>query len=114
MGYTYGWRVGVWVWVCVGVGVWGFHHFYQVSQLSLYGHTGVLGSGRTPLVRPTVPARGASLCCPSISAICTLGENLACCPRRTLEVGWWLRGFCQASSKEDPGSGVVAPWLLPG
>ena len=32
----------------------GFHHFYQVSRLShtgvlLYGHTGVLGSGCSPL-----------------------------------------------------------------
>ena len=36
-------------------------------------------------------ARSASLCCPSISAICTLGQNLARCPRTILEVGWWLR-----------------------
>ena len=36
--------------VCVCVCVpRGFHHFYQVSRLSLYGHTGVLGSGRSPL-----------------------------------------------------------------
>ena len=44
---------------------------------------------------PTVQARGASLCCPSTSAISTLGQNLARCPRTTLEVG------------------VVAPWLPP-
>ena len=42
--------------------------------------------------------RGASLCCPSNSVICTLGQNLACCPRTTLEVGWWLCGFRRASS----------------
>ena len=27
-----------------------------------------------------------------------LGQNLARCPRTTLEVGWWLRGFRRASS----------------
>ena len=48
--------------------------------------------------RPSVQARGASLCCPSTSAICTRGQNLARCPRTTLEVGWWLRGFHRASS----------------
>ena len=32
--------------VCQGRGV---TIFYQVSRLSLYGHTGVLGSGRSPL-----------------------------------------------------------------
>ena len=30
-------------------------------------------SGRSPLVRLTVQTRGASLCCPLTSAICTLG-----------------------------------------
>ena len=48
--------------------------------------------------RPTVQARGASLCCPLTSAICTLGQNLVRCPRTTLEVGWWLHGFRRASS----------------
>ena len=43
-------------------------------------------------------ARGVSLYCPSTSAMCTLGQNLARCPRTTLEVGWWLRGFLRASS----------------
>ena len=79
------------------VGGW-FHHFHQVSRLSLYGHIGVLGLGHSPLERPTVQARGASLCCPSTNAICTSGQGLARCPRTTLEVGWWLRGFRQASS----------------
>ena len=37
--------------VCVGV-----HQFYRVSRLSLYGHTGVLGSGRSLSLRPTVKA----------------------------------------------------------
>ena len=73
----------------------GFHHFYQVSRLSLYGHTGVLGSRRSPLEQ----AIGASLCCPWTSVICTLGQNLACCPRTTLEVGWWLSGFRRASPR---------------
>ena len=50
------------------------------------------------LCRPTVQARGASLCCPSTSVICTLGHNLARCPRTTLEMGWWLRGFRRARS----------------
>ena len=26
-----------------------------------------------------------------------LGQNLARCPRTTLEVGWWLRGFRRAT-----------------
>ena len=56
--------------MCVGGGG-GVHHFYQVSRLDLYGHTGVLGSGRSPLMRPTVQARGMSLCCSSTSAKCT-------------------------------------------
>ena len=29
----------------------GFHHLYQVSQLSLYGHTSVLRLGRFPVVQ---------------------------------------------------------------
>ena len=36
--------------------------------------------------------------CPLTSAICTLGENLACCPRTTLEMTW-LCGFCRANSR---------------
>ena len=35
--------------VCVCVCVVGYYHFYQVSRLSLYGHSGVLGSDRSPL-----------------------------------------------------------------
>ena len=57
-----------------------------------------VSSGRSPLVRPTEQARGASLCGPSTSAICTRGQNLAYCPRTTLKVGWWLCGFRRASS----------------
>ena len=72
--------------------VQGFHHLYQVSRLSLYGHTGVLGSGRPPLAQ----ARGASLCYPFDQ--------------------------CDMHSRPDPGplpqdhprNGVVALWLPPG
>ena len=85
--------------VCACIfGQGGVSPFLPGLRLSLYGHTGVLGSVRSPLVRPTVQARGASLCCPSTSAIRTFGQNLARCPRTTLEVGWWLRGFRRASS----------------
>ena len=73
--------------MCVYAGEGGVHHFYHVSRLSLHGHTGILGSGRSPLVWPTVQTRGVSVCCPSTRAICTLGRYLA-----------------------YPGSGVVAPW----
>ena len=80
--------------VCGG----GVHHFYHVSWLSLYGHTGVLGLDRSPLARPMVQARGTSLCCPSTSAICTLGQNLACCPRTT----WKWGGGSVASAGPAP------------
>ena len=107
----------LWGTLCVWGGG-GYCHFYQVSRISLYGHSGVLGLGRShrsrPTVlslyghsgvlglgrshrsRPTVRAQGASLCGPSTSVICTLDQNLARCPRTTLEVR------------------VVAPWLPPG
>ena len=81
--------------VCVCVCA-GYCHFYQVSRISPYGHSGVLGSGHSHRSRPTVHAQGASLCYPSTSVICTLDQNLARCPRTTLEVR------------------VVAPWLPPG
>ena len=38
--------VCVCVYVCARA---GFHNFYQVSQLSLCGHTGILRLGRSPL-----------------------------------------------------------------
>ena len=41
-------------------------------------------------------------CCvpvlPLDQCVMHLGQNLARCPRTTLEVGWWLRGFRRASS----------------
>ena len=74
----------------------GYCHFYQVSRISPYGHSGVLGSGHSHRSRPTVRAQGASLWYPSTSVICTLDQNLARCPETTLEVR------------------VVAPWLPPG
>ena len=45
------------------------------SRLDLYGHTGVLGSGCIPVL-------------PLDQCDMHLGENLARCPRTTLEVGW--------------------------
>ena len=81
--------------VCGGGGG-GDCHFYQVSRISPYGHSGVLGSGHSHRSRPTVRAQGASLCYPSTTVICTLDQNLARCPRTTPEVR------------------VVAPWLPPG
>ena len=48
---------------------------------------------------PIGEAHGAGQgCVPVFSAMCTLGQNLARCPRTTLEVGWWLRGFRWANS----------------
>ena len=88
--------VCVYVCMCVCVCVWWYCHFYQVSRISPYGHSGVLGLGRSHRSRPTVRAQRASLCYPSTSVICTLDQNLARCPRTTLEVR------------------VVAPWLPPG
>ena len=46
----------------VGGGL-GVHHFHQVSRLSLYGHTGVLGSGRSPLVQASSTASATVLAC---------------------------------------------------
>ena len=73
-----------------------YHHFYQVSRLSLYGHTGVLGSGRSPLVQ-------------------AFGAGQGCVPVLPLDQ-------CDMHSRPDPGSlpqdhpgsGLVAPWLPPG
>ena len=41
--------------------------------------------------------RGVSLCAPRPVPYATLGQHLACCPRITVEVGVWLRGFRWAS-----------------
>ena len=56
------------------------------SRLDLYGHTGVLGSGRSPLWQ----AFGAGQGCIPVLPLgdMHLGQNLARCPRTTLEVGW--------------------------
>ena len=70
----------------------GFHHFHQVSRLSLYGHTGVLGSGCSPLVRPTVQARGVTVL------------PLDQCDMH-------FRPGPDLLPQDHPGSGVVAPWL---
>ena len=49
---------------------------------------------------PIGEAHGAGQGCVPVLPLdqCTLGHNLARCPKTTLEVGWWLRGFRQASS----------------
>ena len=88
--------ISVCMYVCIYTQGVGYCHFYQVSRISPYGHSGVLGSGHSHRSRPTVRAQGASLCYPSTSVICTLDQNLARCPRTTLGVR------------------VVAPWLPPG
>ena len=80
--------VCVCVCVCAGVEGVGFHHFYQVSRLSLYGHTGVLGSGRSPLEQAHGAGQGCVPVLPLDQCDMHLGQNLACCPRTTLEVGW--------------------------
>ena len=91
--------VCVWGCVCQGIGV-SFLPGLPVEPVWPHWHP---PEGRSPLVvRPTVQARGASLFCPSTSAVCTLGQTLARCPRTTREVGWWLRGFRRASSTALP------------
>ena len=85
--------VCVCVCVCVGCTV-----FTRSSLLDPYGHTGWVGS-LPHHSRPTVQARG--VCVPVLpldQCVMHLGQNLARCPRTTLEVGWWLRGFRRASS----------------
>ena len=87
--------------VCVCVCVFGYSSiFSRSSRLDLYGHTGILGSGRFPII-------AGPRCRPGVLRPCVaprpyddmhLGQNLARCPRTTLEVGWWLRGFRRASS----------------
>ena len=44
--------------MCVWEGGGGYCHFYQVSRISPYGHSGVLGSGHSHRSRPTVRAQG--------------------------------------------------------
>ena len=74
--------------------VW-FHHFYQVSRLSLYGHTGVLGSGRSPLV--IGEAHGAGQGCVPVLPLDQC--YMHCRP----EPG--------SLPQDHPGSAVVAPSL---
>ena len=78
-------RVCVCVCVCVCVGVEvGFHHYFQVSRLSLYGHTGVLGSVVAPWLppgqlhginsgSPSSPCR--HVCCVCIGAFTIVGAR---------------------------------------
>ena len=80
--------------VCGGGG--GGRHFYQVSRWSLHGHTGVLGSGHSPLVQ----AHGA-------------GQG--CFPVLPLDrCDMHFRPDPGALPQDHPGSGVVAPWPPPG
>ena len=71
----------------------GYHHFYQVSRLSLYGR---------PWVRslPIGEAHGAG-------QGCSPGLPLDQCDMH-------FRPEPGSLPQDDPGSGVVAPWLLPG
>ena len=86
--------VCVCVCLCLGLGA----SFDQVVlQTHLYGRTGILGLGRTPLVLALLGQACVHLS-PSTSALMHLGRDLAFCPRTTLEVGWWLLGFHRASS----------------
>ena len=45
-------------------------------------------------------------------AICTLGQNLARCPRTTLEVGWWLRRASSTVLVQQGHHCHVAPCLV--
>ena len=70
-----------------------FHQFYQVPRLSLYGHTGVLGSGRSPFGE----AHGA-------------GQG--CFPVLPLDqCDMHFRPEPGALPQDHLGSGVVAPYL---
>ena len=78
--------------VCVCVCAWGIAIFTRSPGLARMAT--LASSGRvTPIEAGPLRAQGASLCYPSTSVICTLDQNLARCPRTTLEVR------------------VAAPWL---
>ena len=68
-------RDGVCVCVCVCVFVWGITILYQVSRLSLYGHTGVLGSGRSPLVQAFGRGEGCVPCAAPRPVRCALSAR---------------------------------------
>ena len=89
-------RVCVCVSVCVFVRGGGYYHFSKVSPFSLYGHTGVLGLGRSPLEQAFSTGQG---CIPVLPLD---QHNLHSRP----DPG--------SLPQDHPGSGVVAPWLLPG
>ena len=81
--------------VCACVGGWvggyekGETNPNQVAPwLRPYGLNGVLGPGRTLVM--ALLGQGCVPVCPSTSAVMHLGQNLACCPRTTLE---WGGGF---------------------
>ena len=87
------------MWGCGIVCVWrggGVYHCYRASRLTLYGHTGVLGSGRSPFGEAHGAGQGCVPVLPLDQCDMHLGQTPARCPRTTLEVG------------------VVAPWLPPG
>ena len=73
-----------------------YYHFYQVSWLSLYGHTGVLRSGRSPLVQ-------------------AFGTGQGCVPVLPLDhCDMHFRPEHGSLPQDHLGSGAVAPWLPPG
>ena len=74
--------------MCVGGGGGGITVFTRSSRFDLYGYTGVLGSGRSPLQQAFGAGQGCVPVLPLDQCDMHLGQNLARCPRTTLEVGW--------------------------
>ena len=87
--------------VCVCVCVW-LYRFYQVFLVGPVWPHWLPRVGSLPHhSRPTVQARG--ICVPVLpldQCVMHLGQNLARCPRATLEVGRWLRGFRRPEGSE--------------
>ena len=82
--------------VCVCLREDVLHNFSQVSRLSLYGHTGVLGSGHSPFGEAHGAGQGCVPVLPLDQCDMHFRPDLGSLPR------------------DHPGSGVLAPWLPPG
>ena len=83
--------------VCVCVCDAGSSIFTRSAWLDPYGHTGVLGSGRFPIIAG--PRRR-----PGVLRLCVAPQP----------VRYALGPEPGSLPQDHPGSGVVAPWLLPG